>query len=90
MKEGWKIFREKFLNFADIDCMCYPTISSLGDAYMIEQGCYENVHEIAGIPQRFIAKCSVGGRVMVANNKRTSVTDDIDKTTRTNWNALRK
>ena len=73
MKKGWKIFRQSFLNFADIDCFSYPTISSMGDAYMTEQGCYIDVHKIAGVPQRFIANASVGGRVMCANNERVEM-----------------
>ena len=42
----------------------------MADAYMTEQGCYEGVHKIAGVPQRFISNASVGGRVMCADNKR--------------------
>ena len=73
MVEGWKIFRRSFLEFADIDCFSYVTISSLGDAYMTEQGCYIGVHQIAGVPQRFITNASVGGRVMCANNERVAL-----------------
>lgn len=76
MIEGWKIFRQSFLDFADIDCFSYPTISSMGDAYMTEQGCYIDVHKIAGVPQRFIANASVGGRVMCANNERVEMTKE--------------
>ena len=76
MKRGWKIFRQSFLDFADIDCFAYPTISSMGDAYMTEQGCYIDVHKIAGVPQRFIANASVGGRVMCANNERVEMTKE--------------
>lgn len=75
MKKGWRIFRQAFLDFADIDCLSYPTISSMGDAYMTEQGCYIDVHKIAGVPQRFIANASVGGRVMCANNERVEMVD---------------
>ena len=76
MKKGWRIFRQSFLDFADIDCFSYPTISSMGDAYMTEQGCYIDVHKIAGVPQRFIANSSVGGRVMCANNERVEMTKE--------------
>ena len=75
MKNGWKIFRQSFLDFAAIDCFSYPTISSMGDAYMTEKGCYIGVHKIAGVPQRFIANASVGGRVMCANNERVEMTE---------------
>lgn len=79
MKKGWRLFRKAFLDFADIDCFSYPTISSLGDAYMTEQGCYIDVHKIAGVPQRFIANASVGGRVMCANNERVNMTGGATK-----------
>ena len=70
MMKGYQCFRESFLEFADIDCAIYPTLPSMADAYMTEQGCYEGVHKIAGVPQRFISNASVGGRVMCADNKR--------------------
>ena len=76
MKKGWRIFRQSFIDFADIDCFSYPTISSVADAYMTEQGCYIDVHNIAGVPQRFIANASVGGRVMCANNERVEMTKE--------------
>ena len=40
---------------------------------MTEQGCYIDVHKMAGVPQRFIANASVGGRVMCANNERVKM-----------------
>ena len=44
-----------------------PTMASLADAYFIEQGCFEGVHKMAGVPRAFIANASVGGRVMCAD-----------------------
>jgi len=70
LKNGWKTFRENWMEFADMDIFAYPTIASMGDAYLVEEGCYEGVHKIAGIPQRFIANTNIGGRVMCANNER--------------------
>ncbi len=69
LKKGWRVFRDSLLTAFDIDAFHYPTISSIGDAYLTEQGCYDGVHKIAGVPQRFIANASVGGRVMCAENK---------------------
>jgi hypothetical protein len=76
MKKGWNLFRQVWLDFADSDCYSYPTISSMADAYKIERGCYTDVHKIAGVPQRFIANASVGGRVMCANNERVEMTKE--------------
>ena len=73
LKKGWRVFRDSLLTAFDIDAFHYPTISSLGDAYLTEEGCYEGVHNIAGVPQRFIANASVGGRVMCAENKSVRI-----------------
>ena len=73
LKKGWRVFRDSLLSAFDIDAFHYPTISSLGDAYLTEEGCYEGVHKIAGVPQRFIANASVGGRVMCAENKSVRI-----------------
>ena len=73
MKEGWRTFRDSWLAFDNTDCFSYPTISSLADAHTTEQGCFEGVHKIAGVPQRFISLPSVGGRVMCANNERVEM-----------------
>lgn len=70
LKEGWKVFRNSLLQEYNMDAFSYPTISSLADAYFIEQGCFEGVHHLAGIPRQFIANCSTGGRVMCANNQK--------------------
>ena len=68
LKKGFRVFQQTCLDNFDIDILHYPTISSLGDAYLTEQGCYIGVHKLAGVVQRFIALCSIGGRVMCANN----------------------
>lgn len=68
LKKGFKVFRDTCLDQFDIDLFHYPTISSLGDCYLTEQGCYIGVHKLAAHVQRFIAQCSVGGRVMCAEN----------------------
>jgi hypothetical protein len=73
LKKGWRVFRDSLLEAFDIDAFHYPTISSIGDAYLTEEGCYEGVHKIAGVPQRFIANASVGGRVMCAENKSVRI-----------------
>ena len=69
MKNGWRVFRDGLLDVFDIDCFHYPTIASLGNEHLTDRGCYEGVEEIAGVVQRFIANCTVGGRVMCANNQ---------------------
>ena len=74
LKEGWKVFRNSLMSEYDMDVFAYPTMASLADAYFIEQGCFEGVHKMAGVPRAFIAHASVGGRVMCANNKAVKKT----------------
>ena len=69
LKNGYRVFRDNLLKAFDIDCYHYPTVSSLADALFSEQGCYEGVHKVAGVIQKFIAEASVGGRVMCSENK---------------------
>lgn len=73
LKDGWRVFRDGLLQVFDIDCFHYPTIASLGNEHLADRGCYEGVEEIAGVVQRFIANCTVGGRVMCANNQPVHV-----------------
>ena len=75
LKKGWRVFQTSLLEAFDIDSFHYPTISSLGDAYLTETGCYDGVQEIAGVPQRFISQASVGGRVMCAENRPVRVVE---------------
>eukprot|EP00965_Chrysotila_dentata_P076412 2523867-Pleurochrysis_carterae.AAC.1 len=59
-----------------MDVNAFITISSLGDAYLCERGCYEGVYELSGVVQRFISEATVGGRVMCAHNERYQNTED--------------
>ena len=58
------------------------TISSLSDKFMILEGCYDDVYEVAGTLREFISKAVYGGRVDV-NKKYQGITikgliDDFD------------
>ena len=64
----------------EMDINCYPTVASMTDAYYIEQGIYESVNEMAGVPLKFHANASVGGRVMCANNERLFTAEEMDDT----------
>ena len=80
LSKGWNKFRDMVMSEMEMDINCYPTVASMTDAYYIEQGIYENVHEMAGVPLKFHANASVGGRVMCANNERSYTTDEMDDT----------
>lgn len=70
LKEGWRTFRNLILEKFQLDTFHYLTLASLSDQYFIDQGCFDQVHQIAGVPRAFIANCTIGGRVMCANNQR--------------------
>jgi hypothetical protein len=71
LKEGWRVFRNLILDKYQLDTFHYPTLASLSDQYFIDQGCFDEVYQLAGVPRAFIANCTIGGRVMCANNKRS-------------------
>lgn len=71
LKDGWRKFRDLILDKYQLDTFHYPTLASLSDQYFIDQGCFDGVHQLAGVPRAFIANCTIGGRVMCANNKRS-------------------
>jgi len=81
LHQGMMIFREMVLKTLDIDIFDKLTISSVADQYLINEGAYNNVYEISGSVQGFIAKSIKGGRVMIAKNKPIEVigiTQDFD------------
>ena len=80
LQKGWKKFRAMVLSEMGMDINCYPTVASMTDAYYIEQGIYDAVNEMAGVPLKFHANASVGGRVMCANNERAHTTEEMDDT----------
>lgn len=74
LKEGYNTFNKWMHDLVNIDTNKILTIASLAHKYFIEQGCYEGVNEIGTIPQAFIQKCVVGGRVMCSENKKYRIT----------------
>jgi len=75
LKEGYNKFKEWMQLLANIDIDKVLTIASLAHRYFINEGCYEEVNEISSIPQVFIQKCVVGGRVMCSENKKCIITN---------------
>jgi len=79
LRDGYNKFREWILQLEHIDSKQslqldinnIMTSASLAHRFMIENGCYDNVYQLSGVPQQFIQKCVVGGRTMLANNKAT-------------------
>ncbi len=73
LRDGWLQFRNSLLDEYNLDAYDFPTISSLSDTFLINQGCYDGVCQLSNIPRQFIANCCRGGRVMCANNKKIHV-----------------
>ena len=64
--KGYNIFNGWMQEITNININDVITISSLSHKYLINQGCYNEVLELSGIPQLFIQQCVVGGRCMVS------------------------
>ena len=75
---GYNIFRKWMNECVSIDIDNKLTIASLAHTYMINQGCYDGVYELNGVPQMFIQKAVVGGRTMVANNSKISIAEKVN------------
>jgi len=79
LRDGYNTFRKWILELENIntheslnlDINDIMTSASLAHKFMIENGCYNQVYQLSGVPQQFIQKCVVGGRTMLANNKAT-------------------
>jgi hypothetical protein len=49
----------------------------MSNDYLVQQGCYDGVLKLCGVPRAFIQKCIVGGRTMCAENKAHHVEDKV-------------
>jgi len=76
--KGYTTFREWVLKALSIDIDEVLTTASLADLYFRNEGCYNDVNELSGIPQLFIQGCVVGGRTMCAENKMIKVEAKIN------------
>jgi len=80
--KGYFKFREWTLEL-DLDINDILTSASLAHHYFVNTGCYDGVYNLTSTPQSFIQKCVVGGRCMVANNKKykcEKIVNDFDAT----------
>mgnify|MGYP003132802193 CR=1 FL=1 len=71
LKRGYCKFRKWILEeCGGIDINNVWTIASLADKYLHQEGVYEGVYKLSGVPRIFIQKCVVGGRTMCRDNKK--------------------
>ena len=78
LRKGYNTFREWINTYLNIDIDDVLTSASLAHKYFVNQGCYNDVNELGGIPQLFIQGCVVGGRTMVSNNEKKFVEAKIN------------
>jgi len=70
LHDGYNTFRSWIKETFKLDIDIILTGASLAHQYFVNQGCYDDVNELGGVPQLFIQGCVVGGRVMCAENKK--------------------
>ena len=78
LEQGYNKFRSWMLECVNIDINKILTIASLAHRYFVNQGCYEGVLQLSGVPQLFIQGSVVGGRTMVSENEKKIVNKQIN------------
>jgi len=76
--QGYTTFRKWILETFSLDIDNILTGASLAHQYFVNEGCYDGVNELGGVPQYFIQGCVVGGRVMCAENKKIKLNDVVN------------
>jgi hypothetical protein len=76
--EGYNTFRKWIKETFKLDIDGILTGASLAHQYFVNEGCYDGVNELGGVPQLFIQGCVVGGRVMCAENKKMIINDTVN------------
>lgn len=78
LQQGYNTFKKWIIELCNINIDDVFTSAGLAHKYMINQGVYDGVYSLAGVPQLFIQKCVVGGRVMCKNNEKLKVNNIIN------------
>ena len=74
---GYQEFKRQVEQVCGLDVDCYLTQASLADAFMKKRGCYDGVYQLAGNVRAFCQRAVVGGRTMLAENKKWHVKGKI-------------
>ena len=70
---GYEVFRGWMMEHTQLDPAHYITLQSLAADYMLKEGCHDGVSQLSGVPQAFISRCVIGGRVMANSNQKCHV-----------------
>lgn len=73
LMKGYETFKGWIITELGIDINSVWTSASLSDKYFMNEGVYEGVYKLSGLPRQFIQKCVVGGRTMCRDNIKHKV-----------------
>lgn len=73
LEEGYNKFKKWMLDITGLNIDNYISLPSLANQYMTEEGCYDDIYQLSGIPREFIQKCMVGGRTMINKNIKRKI-----------------
>ena len=73
LRQGWETFRGWMLEYTGLDPDDYITLQSLAADFMVKEQCFDGVPQLSGVPQAFISRCVVGGRVMANSGTKWHV-----------------
>jgi hypothetical protein len=74
LKQGMEKFRGWIREAFELDCVAFVSLPSLAHRYLAEQGCFDGVVQMSGVPQIFIQRCVKGGRCMTRDNTKWHIT----------------
>jgi len=78
LKKGYNVFKKWIDNLIQLNIDEIITTASLAHRYFINEGCYNEVKQLSGVPQMFIQKCVVGGRTMCKSNEKMMKTGKVN------------
>ena len=79
LQKGFEYFRDSLLKEFNLDAYDFVSISSIANRYM-EVNCYwpnGNLYDLSNKPRDFISRCVIGGRCMLADNKKQKTDVDL-------------
>jgi len=77
LKEAYEQFRLRMLEATGLDTHNYNTLPTLANDFLKARGCYDGCYEIAGVAQKFIHDCVVGGKVCLRNDNKQHVAGPV-------------
>ena len=75
LHDGFERFRKDLLTTFDIDAYHFVSISSIANRLFEKEVYWKNgnLYDLSGTPREFVSRAVLGGRVMMAHNKKVKV-----------------